>query len=309
MQDILDRLLERIGVVNSEAWAAFIYGASRILVIVIVAWIALAVLRRIIRLFKTRLENKDPDPEQLKRVETLAQVFRYMASVTVFIVAAMLILAELGISIAPVLATAGVAGIAVGFGAQSLIKDYFNGFCLLLENQIRQGDVVNVAGIGGYVEEVTLRYVRMRDFDGNVHFVPNGIITTVANMTRDFAFAVIDIRVGYREDIDRAIEVIKDVAREQREDPAFALLILEELEMVGVERLEESAAIVRCRFKTMPIQQWNVRREFHRRIFKRFAQESISFPYPHRVVYSGESTEGGHERLIPLPTGSAPARD
>lgn len=300
MQEIIDRFLQRIGVENAESWAAFLYGAGRVVLIIIAAWIVLAVMRRIIRLFRARMEKKDPDPEQLKRIDTLERVFRYIASVTVFIVAGMLILAELGVSIAPVLATAGVAGIAVGFGAQSLIKDYFTGFFLLLENQIRQGDVVNVAGIGGYVEEVTLRYVRMRDFDGNVHFVPNGIITTVANMTRDFAFSVIDIRVGYREDIDRAIEVIKDVAREQREDPNFAMLILEDLEMVGVERLEESAAIVRCRFKTMPIQQWNVRREFHRRIFKRFAQEGIRFPYPHRMVYTADAEQEQREPLAAL---------
>ncbi|HLU76339.1 MAG TPA: mechanosensitive ion channel family protein, partial [Burkholderiales bacterium] len=216
MQEIIQRLLEGIGIVSAESWAAFLYSAVRVLLIVIAALIVLAVLHRLINAFKNRLIQKDPDPEQLKRVETLARVYGYIASVTVYTLTGMLILAELGISIAPVLATAGVAGVAVGFGAQSLIKDYFTGFCLLVENQIRQGDVVNIAGNGGYVEEVTLRYVRMRDFDGNVHFVPNGNISTVINMTRDFAFSVIDVRVGYREDIDRVIEIIKDVAREQR---------------------------------------------------------------------------------------------
>jgi len=301
MQEIIQRLLEGIGIVSAESWAAFLYSAVRVLLIVIAALIVLAVLHRLINAFKNRLIQKDPDPEQLKRVETLARVYGYIASVTVYTLTGMLILAELGISIAPVLATAGVAGVAVGFGAQSLIKDYFTGFCLLVENQIRQGDVVNIAGNGGYVEEVTLRYVRMRDFDGNVHFVPNGNISTVINMTRDFAFSVIDVRVGYREDIDRVIEIIKDVAREQRKDPNFEMLILEDLEMVGVERLEESAAIVRCRFKTMPIQQWNVRREFHRRLFKRFAAEGISFPYPHRMVYSAEVSEPDGDRAVPLP--------
>ncbi|HEY9379992.1 MAG TPA: mechanosensitive ion channel family protein [Burkholderiales bacterium] len=291
MHGIVYRLLERFGVTSADDWAAFVVSGLRVLIIVIVAWVVLAVARRLIRLSRKRMLSKDPDPEQAKRIETLTRVFGYIASVTIFIVAGMLILAELGVSIAPVLATAGVAGIAIGFGAQSLIKDYFTGFFLLLENQIRQGDVVNVAGIGGYVEEVTLRYVRLRDYDGNVHFIPNGIITTVANLTREFAFAVIDVRVAYGENIDRAIAVIKDVARELREDPVFSLLILEELEMAGVERLEESAAIVRCRFKTMPIQQWNVRREYHRRLINRFGEVGIEFPYPRRIVHQGDESD------------------
>lgn len=301
MQAMLSHLLDGLGVTNAEDWATLLDSVLRIGLIVLLAWIALIVTRHLIRIFKRRHTSGDEvDPEHVKRIETLARVFQYTANITVLTVAGMLVLGQLGVSIAPVLATAGVAGIAIGFGAQSLIKDYFTGFFLLLENQIRQGDVVNVAGIGGYVEEVTLRYVRMRDFDGNVHFVPNGIITTVANLTREFAYSVIDIRVSYREDIDRVIEVIKDVAREQREDPTFAPLILDELEMVGVERLEESSAIVRCRFKTMPIQQWNVRREFHRLIFKRFAAEGISFPYPHRLLVTADEREAsGQATRIP----------
>lgn len=292
MQGIIFRLLERLGVESADEWAVFIIASLRVLIIVVVAWVALMLLRRLIRLFRNRMINGDVDPEQAKRIETLARVFGYIASVTVFIVAGMLMLSELGVSIAPVLATAGVAGIAIGFGAQSLIKDYFTGFFLLLEDQIRQGDVVNVAGVGGYVEEVTLRFVRLRDYDGNVHFVPNGIITTVANLTRDFAFAVIDVRVAYGENIDRAIAVIKEVAQELRADPAFSLLILEELEMAGVERLDESAAIVRCRFKTMPIQQWSVRREYHRRLINRFNEVGIEFPYPRRVIHQGSEGDG-----------------
>ena len=291
MHGIVHRLLERFGVTSVDDWTVFIVSSLRVLIIVIVAWAALAMARHLIRMSRKRMLSKDTDPEQAKRIETLTRVFGYIATVTIFIVAGMLILAELGVSIAPVLATAGVAGIAIGFGAQSLIKDYFTGFFLLLENQIRQGDVVNVAGIGGYVEEVTLRFVRLRDYDGNVHFVPNGIITTVANLTREFAFAVIDVRVAYGENIDRAIAVIKEVARELRADPAFSLLILEELEMAGVDRLEESAAIVRCRFKTMPIQQWNVRREYHRRLINRFSELGIEFPYPRRVFHQGDESD------------------
>lgn len=288
MQGIIYRLLERLGVDGADEWAVFIIASLRVLIIVVVAWLALALLRRLIRMFRTRMISGDVDPEQVKRIETLARVFGYIATVTIFIVAGMLVLAELGVSIAPVLATAGVAGIAIGFGAQSLIKDYFTGFFLLLEDQIRQGDVVNVAGIGGFVEEVTLRYVRLRDYDGNVHYVPNGIITIVSNSSRTFAFAVMDIGIGYSEKIDNVIAVMKDVARELRADPDFALRILEDLEMAGVDKLADSAVIVRCRFKVLPLEQWNVRREYFRRIKNRFDELGIEIPYPHLTVYRGE---------------------
>ena len=170
--------------------------ALRITLIIVIAWVALAFSHKLIRTFRTYISNSMNDGEELKRVATLARVFRYAASVIVSLVTAILVLAELGVSVAPILGAAGVVGVAVGFGAQSLVKDYFSGFFLLLENQIRQGDVVNAGGKAGVVEVITLRYVRMRDYDGNVHFVPNGSITTVTNMTRGFAFAVVDVGVA-----------------------------------------------------------------------------------------------------------------
>ncbi len=288
MQGILVHWLNRFGVDNAAEWAAFFLGGLRVLIILCAAWIALGVLRRLIRLFRDRRVARDPDPEQVKRIETLAQVFRYIASVTVFVVAGMLILAELGVSIAPVLATAGVAGIAVGFGAQSLIKDYFTGFFLLLENQIRQGDVVEVAGLGGLVEEMTLRFVRLRDYEGNVHYVPNGAISTVTNRSRGFAFAVMDVGVDYREDIDRVMAVMQDVARELRADPAFAMRILDDLEMAGIERFADSSVMLRCRFRVLALEQWGVRREYFRRLKKRFDEFNIDIPYPHLVIYRSD---------------------
>jgi small conductance mechanosensitive channel len=288
MQGILVHWLERIGIANAAEWAAFFYAGLRILIILAAAWILLGLARRVIRLFRDRRVARDPDPEQVKRIETLARVFRYIASVTVFIVAGMLTLAELGVSIAPVLATAGVAGIAVGFGAQSLIKDYFTGFFLLLENQIRQGDVVEVAGLGGLVEEMTLRFVRLRDYEGNVHYVPNGAISTVTNRSRGFAFSVIDVGVDYREDIDRVMAVMKEVAQELRADPAFAVRILDDLEMAGIERFADSSVMLRCRFRVLALEQWGVRREYFRRLKKRFDELNIDIPYPHLVLYRSD---------------------
>lgn len=264
-----------------------------IVLILALAWFAKRLTERAIRMLKTYLGSQAEDnPEEVKRIETLGQVFHYAASVAIVVVAGMLLLGELGISIGPLLATAGVVGMAIGFGAQHLIRDYFTGFFLLLENQVRQGDVVTVADKGGLVEEVTLRYIKLRDYDGNVHFVPNGSITTVTNMSRGFAFSVIDVGVAYRENIDEVIEVMKQVGTDLRQDPVFASKILEDIEMAGVDKLDDSAVVIRCRFKVPPLEQWGVRREYLRRLKLTFDERGIEIPYPHITVYPGQAKDG-----------------
>jgi small conductance mechanosensitive channel len=213
-------------------------------------------------------------------------------SVVVTLMAVMLVLAEIGVSVAPILGAAGVVGIAVGFGAQSLVKDYFTGFFILLENQIRRGDVVRVADHSGLVEEITLRYVRLRDYEGNVHYIPNSLITTVSNMSRGFAQAVLDVGIAYREDIDEAFAVMREVAAELRADPAFGPRILDDLEVAGVERWDDSAVMLRARVRTAPLEQWAVRREFLWRLKKAFDARRIEIPYPHLTIYAGESKDG-----------------
>lgn len=259
--------------------------ALHILLILALAWAAWQLSARGIRLLRGYMRDKvGNDLEELKRIETLNAVFGYISSVLITVIAGMLILSEVGISIAPILATAGVLGIAVGFGAQSLIKDYFNGFFLLLENQVRQGDVVEAAGIGGLVEEVTLRHIKMRDYDGNVHFIPNGIITTVTNKSRDYAFAVIDIRVAYRENVDEVMEIMCEVGAVLRHQADFEDKILEDLEMAGVDNMGDAGIIIRCRIKTRPLQQWSVRREFLRQLKHAFEERDIELPYPQMVI-------------------------
>jgi small conductance mechanosensitive channel len=196
------------------------------------------------------------------------------------------------VSLAPILGAAGVVGLAIGFGAQSLVKDYFTGFFLLFEDQIRTGDVVNIAGIGGSVEDITLRHVRLRDYDGNVHFIPNGLITTVTNMSRSFAHAVVDIGVSYRESVDEVMAVMAEVGAAFRADPVHAARILADLEIAGVERLDDSAVVLRCRFKVAPLQQWTVRREFLRRLKAAFDERGIEIPFPHITVYAGIAKDG-----------------
>jgi small-conductance mechanosensitive channel len=264
-----------------------------IILILLLAWIAKRLSERAIRMLKAYLGGQAEDnPEELKRIETLGQVFHYVTSVVIVVVAGMLLLGELGISIGPLLATAGVVGMAIGFGAQHLIRDYFNGFFMLLENQVRQGDVVTVADKGGLVEEVTLRYIKLRDYDGNVHFIPNGTITTVTNMSRGYAFAVIDVGVAYRENIDEVITIMKRVGEDLAEDTIFSGKILEPIEMAGVDKWDESAVVIRCRFKVPPLEQWGVRREYLKRLKQAFDEHGIEIPYPHITVYPGQGKDG-----------------
>ncbi len=283
---------EGISPAMRAGWLPAARSAFNLALIVAGSWIALSAVGRGIRRFRGYMEARTQDAEEAKRVGTLCRAFRYFGSVVITIVAAMLVMNELGISIAPILATAGVAGIAIGFGAQSLVKDYFSGLFLLLEDQIRQGDVVTIAGIGGQVEEVTLRYVKLRDFEGHVHFVPNGEIKIVTNKTRDYAHSLVHVGVAYRENIDAALEVLREIGRDMRSDARWQARILDDLEVVGVERLADSAVILSCRLKVVGIEQWNVRREFLRRLKLAFDERGIEIPYPHLTLYAGQARDG-----------------
>lgn len=276
------------------AWRETLGGAAasglRIVLILLAAWIAIVLLQRAIRGFRIRLASRMQDREAVKRAETLGRVSRYLVALVISLMAGMLVLSELGISVAPILGAAGVAGLAVGFGAQSLVKDYFTGFFLLLENQIRQGDVVKLGEHAGLVEEMTLRYVQLRDYDGNVHFVPNGTISTVVNMSRGFAQAVIDVGVAYREDLDRVMAVMREVASQMQRDDTFGPSILDPFELAGVERWDDSAVVIRGRFRVLPLEQWTVRREYLRRLKYAFDANDIEIPYPHMTLYAGQKT-------------------
>jgi len=287
--DVLRSLLELFEV---SEWKALASTATSILLIVILSLVVRAVAHRLIRSFRQYVQQRTGDPGRANRIETLGRTFRYITTVVIAIVAGSLILGELGISVAPILATAGVAGIAVGFAAQSLIKDYFNGFFLLLEDQIRQGEVVKIADVAGLVEAITLRYVRMRNFDGHVQFVPNGEIKVVVNLTREFAQSVIEIGVAYREDAEAALAVMMEVGQAMRADPVFGPKILADTEMIGVERWDDSAVILRVRLKVQPLEQWNVRREFLKRLKKAYDERGIEIPFPHLTIYPGQAKDG-----------------
>ena len=297
LKPMIDELLASGGFSRLPEWANALISLLNMLLILLAAWLVLRLCRRLIRLFRFRMVAKSDDMERNKQIETLARVFGYIATVVISVVAVMLLLSELGISIAPILATAGVAGIAVGFGAQSLVKDYFTGFVMLIENQIRQGDLIEVAGKTGVVEEVNLRYVRLRDGNGSVHFVPNSSITTVTNQSREFAFAVMDVGISYSTPIETAYRIIQETGNTMREDAFLAPKILDEVEILGIDQWADSAIIIRVRIKVVALEQFLIRREFLKRLKIAFDLNGIEIPFPQRVVHT--QTALGNERKNP----------
>ncbi|MEO8977625.1 MAG: mechanosensitive ion channel family protein [Casimicrobiaceae bacterium] len=285
-------MLHTLNDLGISVWGGPALIALRITLIATVAWIAAAIINRGIRTFRKSIAVRMHESEQIKRAETLARVLRYLVSVVLSVIAGVLILSELGVSIAPILGAAGVVGLAIGFGAQSLVKDYFTGFFLLLENQLTTGDVVKIADKAGLVEDVTLRFVRLRDYDGNVHYVPNNLISSVTNMSRGFAYAVVDVGIAYREDTDEVVEIMRAVGRDLRGEPQFRDSITGDLEVAGVDRWDDSAVVIRCRFKVIPLQQWNVKREYLRRLKKAFDAHGIEIPFPHLTLYAGVAKDG-----------------
>jgi small-conductance mechanosensitive channel len=263
----------------------------RILVIIILTFVALRMARFVSdRMFPAAKKVKDPEFQ--KRADTLSSVIRYILFVAIIIIAAITVMGELGIKIGPVMAAAGIVGLAVGFGAQNLVQDVISGFFILMENQIRVGDVVQLGDKAGLVERMSLRLVVLRDQAGNVHYVRNGHIQVVTNMTKDYGRYVFDIGVAYREDVDEVIEVVKQVDEELRKDPAFKDDILEPIEILGLDQFADSAVIIKARTKTKAIRQWAVGREFNKRLKKAFDEKDIEIPFPHVTLYLGQDKQG-----------------
>lgn len=260
----------------------------RVLLVGVTMVLLLVITKQVLKRLRNLYEGTLPSPAQRRRADTLTHVLRDVARVFILAVGTMMILSEIGIDLKPLLAAAGLGGLAIGFGAQSLVKDVISGFFILLEDSISVGDIVEVAGVNGVVEEVKLRTITLRDVSGNVHIVPNGIVDRVKNMTKGYSYSVLDVGVAYREDVDRVMAVLIEIAEELRIDALYAPEILEPLEMLGVDRFDESAVIIRCRLKTQPSQQSRIGREMNRRIKKTFDAKGIEIPFPHRTIYWGQ---------------------
>ena len=262
---------------------------------IVLILIALFVVLKLVKSFSKRISKlflkKRDDEESRKRAETISSVIRNTMSVTVVTLALLILMGQIGIEIGPLLAAAGIVGLAIGFAGQSLVKDIINGFFILLEDQVRVGDIVEVGGISGVVEKINLKLTRLRDLEGNVHFIPNSIIDIVSNKTKEYSCYLLDIGVAYREDADEVMEVIKDIDKEMREDPDWKDLILQPIEIFGLDRFDDSAVVVRARTRTLPAKQWGVGREFKRRIKKRFDEMDIEIPFPHTTLYIGQDKD------------------
>jgi small conductance mechanosensitive channel len=246
-------------------------------------WSMGKVSRRIVGLVSRR-GMRGSKAERENRANTLVSVFHNAATLAIFIGGILMIFDEAGVPVGPLLGGAAVLGLAVAFGAQNLIRDYFYGFMILLENQYKLNDVVKIGDHSGQVEQITLRMTALRDQEGNLHFLPNGGITSVINMTHGWSRALFNIGIAYGEDVDRVMEVITELGEEMRKDPQFRLLILEDLTMLGVDGFADSSVTISFYIKTLPLQQWSVKREFLRRLKKRFDELGIEIPFPYRTL-------------------------
>ena len=297
----LSLLLNEIGLsmarVGNRALDWLVSNGLGIAIIVAMSFVALKVANLVATKLGAFLSREKLDAEAQKRADTLSSVIRWVLRTGILLMAAVMLLAQLGVQIGPIIAAAGVVGLAVGFGAQNLVQDVISGFFLLLEDQVRVGDVVQLNDKSGLVEKITLRMVILRDFAGNVHYVRNGKIDVVTNMTKEYSRCVFEIGVAYREDTDEVTKVIEAIGRDLQSDPAFKDDILEPVEIIGLDEFADSAVVIKARLKTKPSKQWRVKREFNRRLKKQFDELGIEIPFPHITLYPGKDKKGDSPTL------------
>lgn len=277
----------------------------KIALIIIIALVLYFVLRRLItlmhrRVLPLRMKGR-PEEEVEQRINTLNRILYQICGVTIILITMLTVLSQVGVSVTPALAGLGILGIAIGFGAQTLVKDIISGFFIFFEDQYGIGDVAQVAGITGLVEDITLRRTILRDLDGIVHSVPNGEIRVASNYTKDWSRVNLNISVGYGEDLDHAIEVINRVGKELAEDPDWAPLILTPPQVLRVDALGDSGIDIKILGETKPIQQWGIMGELRKRLKKVFDEEGIEIPWPHTKVYFGGPLEQRRAREVEKP--------
>jgi small-conductance mechanosensitive channel len=285
--------------INWDRWSETIWTHGlRIIVVLVVLYLGLRILRRAldrpVRAAIARQMEGQPEVEIEKRADTLTQVAYRTAWVVGVVVAVLTVLPEVGINIGPLLAGAGIAGLALGLGAQSLVKDTINGLFILVENQYGKGDVVSIAGTDGLVEDVNLRRTVLRDLDGTVHSIPNGQVAFSSNLTRGWSRVNMNVGVAYGEDLDRVMAVIDRVGQQMAKDPDFGPLILTPPRALRVDGFGDSGIEIKILGETQPIRQWDVMGELRKRLKRAFDEEGIEIPFPHRtlVTYGAKATDG-----------------
>ena len=277
-------------------WQTVIFTSLRILLILVVAWLCMFILKSLLKRLEGKLVSQgvdagEPPSESAKRVETIIRLVRQGAMLALWVTVLLVLLKEVGVEIGPILASAGIVGVAVGFGAQNLVRDVISGFFFILENQVRVGDVAIVNGTGGLVERINFRTIVLRDLAGVVHVFPNGTVNTLSNMTNEWSAYVFDIGVAYKENTDQVVSIIQKVGEELKKDPVQGPLMLDVPEIFGVDKLDNSAVIIKGRIRTRPIRQWQVGREFLRRVKIAFDANNIEIPFPHQTLYFGEASK------------------
>jgi small conductance mechanosensitive channel len=286
--------LAEFGEIITEGSRAFFITCLTIFVIVMIAIIIWEVINTAIEKYMNRLEG-----DNAARIRTILPIARNVFMIVFFLLFALVLLSELGINVVPLLAGAGVLGIAIGFGAQTMVKDFLTGFTIILEDLIQVGDVAKVADRIGVVEKLTIRKVQLRDLAGIVYTVPFGEITVVENWTKDFSYYVFDIGIAYREDVDEVIGYLREIGDELQADDDYKDLILDPVEILGVDKFADSAVVIKARIKTLPIKQWTVGREFNRRMKKKFDDHNVEIPFPHQTLYFGVD-KSGHAPAAPV---------
>ena len=273
----------RAELLNPDYYAPILSNALRIAAILILAFIATRIMARVLvglRFYSVRMMRKSggSEYELEKRAETISNLTGKFVFVLIWIMATLMILKELNFDVRPLLAGAGVAGVAIGFGAQNIIKDVLGGVFLMMENQIRVNDVATINGKTGLVEEINLRTTVLRGEDGAVHIFPNGVIQGLSNLTREYSYYVFNLTMGFNEDLDHVVTVLKSIGDELSQEEPYRSVVLAPLEVLGVDKLDSSGATIKARFKTIPNQQWIVGREMNRRIIQRFEEAKIGLP-------------------------------
>jgi small conductance mechanosensitive channel len=282
----------------------FIITLPSILLILVLGMLALRFWKIFVRNLKSLLLKRalkgDPASaiESEKRVETLLGIITLAGKVAIWIIVLLIVLRKVNIEIGPIIASLGIFGLAIGFGAQELVRDVVTGFFILLENQIRTGDVAIINGTGGLVEDISLRTITLRDNSGTTHIFQNGKINTLSNMTKGWSAAVFDIGVAYKENTDDVSRIMEQVAGTLMEDPAFKEKILQPIEILGVDAFQNSAVVIKARIKTLPSQQWSVGREYRRRLKMAFDAAGVEIPFPHSSIYWGDDSKPLQIKLL-----------
>lgn len=267
-------------------WSTILHNKWFIAVVHIVFFfITIKVANLLIDKFITNVTRYKDDYELKKQLFTLKSIIKSIADTIIIIFATMFVLNNLGIDIRPILTAAGVLGVAVGFGAKRFFEDIITGFSLLLEGQIRVGDYVEISGYQGVVEKADIKMIKLRDINGRVHYIRNGMVDIVTNYTRDYSYYVFDIGVAYKENIEYVINVLKELGENFRTTSDYKDFILEPIEILGLDKFDDSAVVIRARFKTKPMKQWEVGRAFNLRIKEKFDELGIEIPFPQTTVH------------------------